>query len=690
MARRPRTTREQADYEAESALLRAARRIRRWLALAASASVVGAVVLGIALLYLRSQALPVSTVQQNSEIYDLHGDLIRSYSAGQNRQVVPLKELAPTLVQATLAIEDQRFYDHFGIDPRGLARAVWTDLKTLSLDQGASTITQQLARNLYLNHDRTWDRKLKEAVYAVQLELQLSKEQILEQYLNQIYYGFSTYGAQAASELYFGKPAKELSLAESAMLAGIPKGPKYFSPFLNPENAKARQKLILNAMAEQGFITKQQADEAARQELHYKDQQAAPPSEAPYFQDYVRQFVTEELGISESLFDGGGIRIYTTLDKRAQKNAEEALAKHLGKDTELQGALVSLDPRTGYVKALVGGRDYEKNQFNRVFATTRQPGSSFKPIVYLTALQNRFTPLTKYKSEPTEFPYDNGKKVYKPSNFNNHFANDYIDMRQALAKSDNIYAVHTLLDVGPDKVIETARRMGITSPLSPLPSLALGTFPVSPMEMASAFAILANQGVRVEPTAVLKVTNAKGKVLYEAKPKQERVAEASYTYVLTNLMESVFEEGGTGSRVSDLLKRPVAGKTGSTDTDAWMVGYTPELSTAVWVGYDKGRIVSSLDSYQAAPIFAEYMEKTLDPVPPKLFPVPQGVVSVYIDPVTGKLANDACPNSRLEAFISGTEPTTYCAETTTVGQPKPDASGGTRSWWDDLKRWWNE
>jgi membrane carboxypeptidase/penicillin-binding protein len=310
--------------------------------------------------------------------------------------------------------------------------------------------------------------------------------------------------------------------------------------------------------------------------------------------------------------------------------------------------------------------------------------------VYLTALANQFSVLTQYKSEPTEFTYDDGKKTYTPNNFDDQYEKTEIDMRKAIAKSDNIYAVHTIIDVGADKVIEMARKMGITSPLKPLPSLALGTFPVSPYEMAGAFGIIANQGVKVEPTAIIRIEDSSGHILYEAKSEKKQIIEASYTYVLTNLMQSVFEQGGTGNRVAHLMKRPVAGKTGTTDTDAWMVGFTPELSTAVWVGYDRDHSINSLESRKAAPIFAEFTEGTLAAVPPKLFQIPENVVNVYIDPASGKLANDACPNSRLEAFISGTEPTEYCAKAISEEPNNAGKDKKNSSWWSDLKRWWSE
>lgn len=682
-ARRPST---QSD---EIPAFRRLRRVKRWFTFLFSCALLCTAAGIVGLLFMRSQSLPVSKMTAASEMYDIHGELIETYGSIKNRQAIALKDISPTLVQATLAVEDRSFYQHPGFDPKAIVRAAWVNVQHMSKVQGGGTITQQLARNLYLSHDRTWTRKLQETYYAVAMELQMGKDDILEQYLNQIYYGHSTYGIQAAARLFFGKDASGLSLAESALLAGIPKGPRYYSPYYDMEGALNRQRTVLQTMVDAGYITPQQADAAAKEKLNILPLESKKTTQASYFRDYVRSVATEALGLEEDQFEESGLRIYTTLDLKAQKIAEDTVRQQLADTPDIQAALVAIDPRTGYVKAMVGGRDYAQNQFNRVFATTRQPGSSFKPIVYLTALKEKqFTPLTRYTSEATTFTYDKGRQTYTPSNFGNTYYGP-IDLRTAIAKSDNIYAVHTALEVGPERVIDMARRMGITSPMQPLPSLALGTFPVSPYEMASAFAIFANEGVRVEPTAIVRIEDRRGNVLYEAKPKTEAVIEPAYTYVLTQLMESVFDQGGTGNRVSATLKRPVAGKTGTTDTDAWLVGYTPELSTAVWVGYDKGREVSAVESHLAAPIFAEFTEKTLASVPPKLFPIPEGVVSVYIDPASGKLAGEGCSGSRLEAFIAGTEPTEYCAPQAAKnggasGEAKPNGS-----WWEDLKRWWS-
>ncbi|WP_405030810.1 transglycosylase domain-containing protein [Paenibacillus hexagrammi] len=670
------------------------RRIKKMFAFMFSAFILMLVLAAGGLLYLRAQTLPATKMLQTSQMYDAHGELIDTFYSGQNRQVVSLKDISPYLIKATLAVEDQHFYSHFGVDLKAVARAAIVNIQHMAKIQGAGTITQQLARNLYLNHDRTWSRKLKETVYAVEMEMKLSKDQILDNYLNQIYYGHSTYGIETASELFFGKHASELTLAESAMIAGVPKGPRYYSPYYDLQNAMDRQKVVLQTMVNSGFITQEAADQAAKEKLTIQPLTEKKPAVAPYFRDYVRSIATEQLGISEEQFDEGGIKIYTTLDMNSQKIAEDVVKKQLEKYPDIQAALVAIDPRTGAIKAMVGGRDYAENQFNRVLSNTRQPGSSFKPIVYTVALQNGYTPVTQVKSEPTVFTYDEGRQTYTPRNFNDQYVNANIDMRQAISKSDNIYAVHTILDVGPSKVIDLARKLGIDSPMKPLPSLALGSFPVSPLEMASAFGTIANQGVHFKTTAIERIEDANGTILYEAKPQSEKVIDPAVSYVLTNLMESVFEEGGTGNRVASTIKRPIAGKTGTTDTDAWMVGFTPELTTAVWVGYDKDRDISIVESHLASPIFAEFTEQSLQAIPPKLFPIPEGVTTAYINPASGKLANEDCPDSVMEAFLSGTEPTTYCtgkpAKETPSSSPQPGVEEKNSSWWNDLKRWWNE
>lgn len=633
-----------------------------------------------------------------SKLFDSRGNILATFTSdGRSREPVKLSQISPLLIEATLAVEDRKFYEHSGFDLKGMARAVLVNLEEGNRSQGASTLTQQLARNLYLSHEKTWTRKAKEAVYTMQLEMKYSKDEILNMYLNNIYYGHGAYGIEAASRMYFGKSAADLDLAESTMLAGIPKGPTYYSPYNHMDNAKKRQRIILTVMANLGNITQEEAGQAVQENLNFKPQgQKDTLVAAPYFRDYIRNLAIESLHISNDELEQGGLNVYTTLDPDMQHAAENAVDKEMDQTSDLETALVSIDPRTGYIKAMVGGKNYRTNQYNHALATTRQPGSSFKPIMYLAALSSKeMTGLSVFNSQPTMFHYDNNRKTYQPRNFGDKYLGE-INMRQAIAASDNIYAVNTIMKIGADKVSEMAAKMGIDSPLQSVPSLALGTSPISPLEMAAAFAVIGNSGQKMPTTAILKITDSNGMVLYEApQPKGVTVVEPAAAYVLTRLMEGVFETGGTGNRVASIIKRPVAGKTGTTDTDGWMVGFTPELSTAVWVGYDKGRDIATTDGRRAAPIFAQFTEKALENVPPKIFPIPDGVVSVYVNPQSGKLATAACPDKELETFISGTEPTEYCelhgtgaAPAVDDTQSKVNPAEENRSLWKNIKRWW--
>ncbi|CAJ1000871.1 MULTISPECIES: transglycosylase domain-containing protein [Bacillales] len=642
------------------------------------------------ILYLRSQPLPAVSINQTTTIYASNGEVLDTLHRGQNRFVVPLKDISPFLVQATIAIEDRSFHKHYGIDWLRLARAAYVDVIHMEKRQGASTITQQLARNLYLSMDKTWERKIKEALLAIQLELNYSKDEILEMYMNQIYYGHSAYGAQAAAQTYFGKDAKDLTLAESALLAGIPKGPSYYSPYVDFDKAKSRQQVILQAMVRSGYITPEQAEQAYAEPIKLKERNTeAAAEQAPYFRDYIANLVKNKYGIDEETFIHGGLKIHTTLDPVMQKKAEDIIAKVLPKDKpDLQVALVAMDPATGHIKAMVGGRDYTKSQYNRALSM-RQPGSAFKPILYLAALQNGFTPLTQMKSEPTVFTYDNGK-TYIPKNFGERYAHAYINMREAIKTSDNIYAVKTIDHLTPQKVVDQARELGITSKLQAVPSLALGTSLVSPLELNTAYVTIANKGERVKPIAITRIEDSQGNVLVEEKPEKTRVADPVASALLINLMQSVFEPGGTGHRVAGELNRPVAGKTGSTDYDAWLSGFTPQLVTTVWVGYDKNQKVDDVtEGYLSKKIWAQFMESALKDQPPALFDMPAGVVSVYIDPASGKLATEHCPNPQLFYFAKGTEPQEYCTDhlpnhETPTPLPPPD----TPSFWQRMGSWW--
>ncbi|UFJ40219.1 PBP1A family penicillin-binding protein [Brevibacillus humidisoli] len=675
----------------EAPLIRWLRWLKRLIKFGIFSVLFGSFLILLAVLYLRSQPLPEANIKQTTTIYANGGQVLDTLHRGENRFVVPLKDISPYLAQATVSIEDRYFWQHYGFDLKRILMAVYVNLKNMDKDQGASTITAQLARNLYLTLDKTWERKIKEALLTVQLELNYSKQEILEMYLNEIYYGSSAYGAQAAAQTYFGKDAKDLTLAESAMLAGIPKGPTYYSPFNDEDRAKNRQKLVLQAMVREGYISPEQMEEAYAEQLIYTTpEERQQPVAAPYFRDYVANLVKEKYGIDEDTFIHGGLKIYTTLDYEMQKKAEQAIANHMKKaNPELQTALLAIDPTTGHIQAFVGGRDYQKSQYNRVFAK-RQPGSSFKAFLYMAALKEGFTPLTLMKSEPTVFTYDNGKQ-YAPHNFGDKYAHDFITLQEAISTSDNIYAVKTIEQISPQALVEQAKTLGITSPLQAVPSLALGTSPVSPYEMTAAYATIANLGERVKPIAITKIVDSEGNVLVEEEQEKVQVADPVSSFLLTQMMQSVFEPKGTAYRVAHLLNRPVAGKTGSTDYDSWLVGFTPELVTTVWVGYDEGRKIDPVrDAPLAAPIWAEFTENALSDRPPTLFEMPAGVISVYVDPVSHKLATENCPNPQLEYFAQGTEPKEFCTDHLPESDepPKPIEPPDDQSFWQRFGGWW--
>lgn len=679
----------------EPIMIRFVRWVGRLFIVSLSMSMLAIAIIIIGLLYLRSQPLPPSLIQETTTIYTADGQVLDTVHQGQNRTYVPIEQIPVYMLQATLSVEDQRFFEHYGIDFRRVLGAALVNLRERDYREGASTITQQLARNLYLNHDKTWTRKINEAIYSIQLEMHYSKTQILEKYLNQIYFGHSAYGIEAASMLFFGKHANELSIAESAMLAGIPKGPRYFSPWLNMENALSRQTLILRLMYENGYITEKERETALNEELIFLDRDEQIQQSAqigPYFSDYIRQLVIHKYGIAEEVFEQGGLRIYTTLDSAVQQSAEEAISRFLPADRDLQGALVAIDPRTGYVKALVGGKNYEESQFNRAFAE-RQPGSSIKPYLYYTALENGLTPLTLMKSEPTTFTYDEGRATYTPRNFNDSYPNDYITMEKAIAKSDNIYAVKTLMYLGEETLVDTLQRLGMERPFKPLPSLALGAQNVSLFEMVRGYSAFANEGKLLKPLAILKIEDRHGKIILDEQLETKQILDPAYTFILNRMMRSVFEAGGTGHRVAATLNRPVAGKTGSTDTDSWMIGYTPQLVAGVWVGYDKNQHINhNNDGRLAAQIWADFLEEALAEQMPALFAVPDGVTGAYVNPDNGLLATENCPVTRLLYFKKGTEPTEYCHDHLPAPDMAPvpvEAHELPSSMWDRLREWWD-
>lgn len=620
--------------------------------------------------YAKILGAPPLVVPQSTLYYADDGSIIGESNSGQKRYWLPLEDISPAFIDAIISIEDKNFYNHHGFDVKRIGGAVLADIKAMAMVQGASTISQQYSRNLYLDHGKTWKRKLNEAFYTIRLEMNYSKDQILEGYLNTIYFGNGAYGVQAASQYYFGKNASDLTLAEASLLAGVPKGPGVYSPLVSMENAKKRQELILNSMAINGLISKNKAEVAAEKPIKLVGKhQHTKTGIAPYFQDAVRQQLKSVLNVDERTIELGGLKIYTTLDLKQQEKAEKTVQKLISDESEIQTGLVAMNPANGHVKAMVGGRNYQESPFNRAVQAVRQPGSTMKPLVYYAALEHGFTPSTTMKSELTTFRFENNQPEYTPHNFNNLYAEKEITMAQALALSDNVFAVKTHLFLGEDALSDTAKRFGIQSPIEKVPSAALGTSGVRIIEMANAYSILANGGKQVEPVLIEKVVDRDGHILFEKEKSNDQVIKPELAYVMTHMMTGMFDKklngytSVTGSTIESKMTRPYAGKSGTTESDSWMVGYSPQLVTAVWTGYDKGKPLElTVEKSYAKNIWINFMEQALKDEPIKKFKAPKGVVSVNVDPENGLLATKDCPVKRKTYFAEGTEPTEFCTE----------------------------
>ncbi|MBS4030358.1 MAG: penicillin-binding protein 1A [Clostridiales bacterium] len=621
--------------------------------------------------------IPDVEIPLTTTFYDRNNEVITTRFE-QNRFEVSLNEVPDFLAEAFLAVEDHRFYSHFGIDLQGLFRAAYRNVRERRFAEGGSTITQQLAKNLFLTHEKTLTRKSQELLLTVQLERKFSKDEILESYLNTIYFGHSAYGVEAAARTYFGKSVGDLTLAESAMLAGIPRGPAFYSPWINFESAKRRQNTVLSRMVEQGFITPGEKEDALTQEIVLQDRTAvrAERQTGAYFIDYLIQ---RELAIlfpnEPEIVNRGGLHVYTTLDKGMQLAAENSAASLLPAQTTENGqpqvAIVAMDPENGAVRALVGGRDFRTSQFNRAIppqqkgqARGRSAGSAFKPFTFAAALENGYTPATVHLSEPVSYQIPGLTDPYEPSEYGGRFYGP-LTIRQALARSSNIVAIKTHMDIGPQKTAEMANRLGIESNLSAVASLPLGTSNVIPLEMAAAYAPFANQGVRVTPQFITRVTDSGGRTLYEFQPERRLVLDPRVAYLMTDMMRDVLRPGGTGSSLGPLLNRPAAAKTGTSEDhrDAYIVGYTPTLVTAVWIGNDDNSTLGwgQTGSRIAGPIWVSFMREALKNTAPQDFVRPEGIVSALICPETGLLHNPQCSLTPInELFIAGTEPTEMC------------------------------
>jgi len=689
----------------------------------------------------------------------------------ERRIQTPLAEIPERFRRAVIAVEDVRFFEHPGLDYIGMLRAAWTNLRRGGKVEGASTITQQLARSLFLSSERTFDRKVRELILAYKMELVLTKEKILELYLNQIYFGQGAYGIASASQTYFGKDLSALTIAESAFLAGLPKSPNHYSPFKAYDRAKKRQEHVLARMEEAGFLTAAEREQAAAEPLNFR--RPGGVQAAPYFVEHVRQLLIAKYG--EAMVYKGGLKVYTTLNMEMQKAAEEAFAAGLreldkrqgwrgplrtvdvaaptpptvaattdqavkvgdyregyvakvakdhflvqvgttvaklafddmawakrrltGSDTandivvnpnlkqvlkpgdvievmvkkldrdlvhvqleqtpHVEGGLIALEPGNGAIRAMVGGYDFGRSEYNRAVQAHRQPGSAFKPIIYATAVSQGMSPASVILDAPVVYEQELEEKTWKPENYGKKF-HGMVSLRDALAHSHNLATVRLLDKVGVKNVIEFAKAVGITSPLAADLSLALGSSSVGLMELTSAYSVLLNQGNRAEPYAILFVKDNAGKVLEQEEPQALAVISKETAYIITNMMEDVIQKG-TG-QAAKVISRPIAGKTGTTDEfiNAWFIGGAPNLVSGIYVGFDDRRSLGETESgaHAALPIWINFMREALKQIPVMAFTIPEGVTFVKVDPATGLLEGEQeGQGSTVELFTKGSEPT---------------------------------
>jgi penicillin-binding protein 1B len=592
----------------------------------------------------------------------------------QERRVVSLKEVPPLLIKAILSIEDERFYRHHGVDPLSIVRAMWINLRNVGVVQGGSTLTQQLIKNFFLTDERTLTRKAKEAVMAFIAERKYSKDEILENYLNEIYMGQKgsqgIFGVSEAARFYFTKSLSELTVGETAMLAGLIRAPNRLSPYRSVEAASKRRNVVLAKLLDDKIITLKQYNAALKEPVARREL-VKVTNDAPYYADFLRRELAENY--SNAVLTTDGLRIFSGLDLHLQKIAERSLTDGLkkledryaslrrkGEDDRLEGAIIVMRPQTGEIKAMVGGRNYQLSQFNRGFQARRQPGSVFKPFVYLAALMSGgFNPVTMLEDSPFTWNYED--QEWKPGNYNDEYLGT-VTLRRALEKSLNSATARVARDVGVRRIRDVAQRLGIESKLPALPSLALGSVEVTPLEVAVAFSTLANNGVRTRPLSVKQVMDPSGRVLEKRDVRVEKVISPQVAFMVNHLLKGVLDRGTAESARRMGFTRPAAGKTGTTNDskDAWFVGYTPDLLAVVWVGFDNQSKLGLTGSQAALPIWTEFMKQATAGMPVSDFVPPPGIKMVEIDPLSGQLATTNCPGVIREAFQEGDEPVTTC------------------------------
>ena len=592
----------------------------------------------------------------NYYLYDIN-DII--YDTSSNNWV-SLNDISPNLIKATISIEDKNFYKHKGFDFLRIIKAFYNNIKSNKVMEGASTITQQYAKNLYLNFDKTFKRKIEEAWLTLRIETRYTKDEILEGYLNTINYG-GVFGIENASNYYFGKKSSELTLAEASILAGIPKSPGNYEPINNEKRAKERQLTVLNSMVKNKYITEEEKDIAYNTTLVYQvNKNLEKPNTIMYYQDAVINELKNIKSIPTSMLTTGSLKIYTNLDIEAQLSLENSVKNNM-KDSNLEAAGIIMNPNNGAILAILGGKDYNKSEYNRAIYSKRQVGSTMKPFLYYAALTNGMTATSKFRSEKTNFVFSNND-IYTPQNFGDRYPNKDITMLEALAYSDNVYAIKTHIFLGEEVLVDMAKKLGIKSTLNPIPSLALGSMEISLLEMVSAYATFANTGYEVKPHFIRKVVDSYGNVLYSVDDMKNRILNESYVYILNDMLKTTYDpslidyEYPTCYVIKNKMTHNYSVKTGTTDSDYLIFGYNKDAIVGIWAGNDDNSQVSSTGGILVKNIWVDAIEGYLKDNEETFYEKPDDVIGVLINPITGEIATNSDRNKRITYYIKGTEP----------------------------------
>lgn len=613
--------------------------------------------------YIYAKATPKLQIKSANSIslYDINNNLY--FQGSGKKEWIALNKVSKYLKEATIITEDKNFYHHWGFDYFRILKAFYVNITNKSIDQGASTISQQYVKNLFLDFDKTWQRKFKEMWYTIKIETHYSKNNILEGYLNTINYGHGMYGIENASNFYFNKSAADLDLAEATILTGIPKSPANYSPFVNYNKAKERQLTILNLMVKNKIITEEDKNNAYNEKLNLVGENNTENlSTVMYFHDAVLKELATINNIPTSLIQTKGLKIYTTLDKSAQDTLEKSVKENFNdSDKDLETASIMMKPSNGSVIALVGGKNYNVSQFNRAISAKRQVGSAMKPFLYYAALENGFTSSTSFTSEKTTFTFNNNS-TYSPKNYNDKYGNKPICMATAIAYSENIYAVKTHMFLGSNSLINIAKRVGITAKLENVASLPLGTKEINMLEFLGGYSAFANEGYRIKPHFITKIIDNEGNVLYRFKDVKEKVLDKSLTFILNNMLTATYDKDyidynyPTAINLAPKLTHKYALKSGTTDTDNWYVGFNKDVALAVWAGYDDARVLTSNKYKYAQNTWLNAIEGYEKDKPDSWYDTPNNVSSVLVEPISGKLATNETDKKKLMYFIKGTEP----------------------------------